>query len=195
MTHDRHAEVLHDLKQELEVSERALAALQLRVDGLREATKGMEKLVLSERDIPSEASPDTSPAPSPALSAPPSPALSAPPSPALPAPPSPALPTKRPSTGAGALMILQSDTSRSWNPRQIWEEEVEREWVANTSEGRSAVRIALKRLHEKYSDQLERIPDGMTFAYRWRDGTSSNGHPALPGAPAWQVTPAGRIDS
>jgi hypothetical protein len=187
MTHDRHAEVLHDLKQELEVSERALAALQLRVDGLREATKGMEKLVLSERNIPSEASPDASPAPSPALPTAPSPAL--------PAPPSPALPTKRPSTGAGALMILQSDTSRSWNPRQIWEKEVEREWVANTSEGRSAVRIALKRLHEKYPDQLERVPEGVTFAYRWKGDTNSNGHPALPGATAWHVTPAGRTDS
>src|SRR6266853_1697443 len=155
MTHDRYAQVLRDLQQEREEAERELAALQLRLEGLREATDGMEKFLRSERDIPSQAP------------------LDAP-------PPPPPPPAKPPSTGAGARMIVQGDTSRYWNVRAVWEEEVARGWVANTSEGRSAVRIALTRLAKKYPDQLERVPDGMTFAYRWREGTNSNGHPALP---------------
>jgi hypothetical protein len=183
MTHESDAQVLHYLREQLKVAEPELAALQSRVNGLRVAIEGMEEAVRPERDVPSEAPPDASPAPS------------APPSPAPSAPPSPALPAKPPSTGAGALLIIRGDTSRSWNPRQIWEEEVQRKWVANTSEGRSAVRIALKRLAAKYPHQIERVPDGMTFAYRWRDDTNGNGHPALPGATAWHMPPTGRTDS
>lgn len=168
MTHDRYAQVLRDLQQEREEAEHELAALQLRVDALREATEGIEKLVRSERNIPSQAPPDARP------------------------PPPPAKPR---STGDGALVIIQSDTSRYWTVRQVWEEMVKREWAGDARDARDAVRIALVRLAKKHVGQLERVPAGATFAYRWNGDTNSNGHPALPGSQAWQVAPAGRTDS
>ena len=86
-------------------------------------------------------------------------------------------------------MIIRSDPSRYWTVRQVWEEMLAREWIANTGDARSAVRIALTRLAKKHADQLERVPEGMTFAYRWKGGTNSNGHPALPGGDSLERDP------
>jgi hypothetical protein len=170
MVHDL-VQVLRDLEQQLGEAERELVALQLRVEGLRETTDGIKKLMRAER----EATPQPSAEVSPAMPAP----QTTPATPAAPTLPWAAsvAPATKPPTSAGALAIIQSNVDRRWPVREIWQNMVDRGWAANTSDGRSAVRISLKRLAEKYPGQLERIPDGSTFAYRWTGDVNTNGHP------------------
>jgi hypothetical protein len=177
MAHDL-VQVLRDLEQELEEAERELAALQLRVEGLRETTDGLKKLMRAEREATPQPSAEVSPAMPAPRATPATPTMRA-------AAPASTMPTlwassvtspPKPTTSAGALAIIQSNVNRRWPVREIWQNMVERGWVANTGDSRSAVRIALKRLAEKYPDQLERVPDGPTFAYRWTGDVNTNGH-------------------
>jgi len=112
----------------------------------------MEELLTSERDIPSQERPEV--------------------------PPPPPLPTTKPRTADGALRIIQSDLSRYWTVRDIWEAMVERGWAQDNKDSRSAVRIALTRLSVKHAGELERVDAPPTHAYRWIGG-NNNDHPAL----------------
>jgi hypothetical protein len=148
MAHERYEQMLRDLQQERAEAERQLAALQQRVDALRKATDGMEELLTSEREIPSQERPEV--------------------------PPPPPLPITKPRTADGALIIIQSDLNRYWTVRDIWEAMVERGWAQDNKDARSAVRIALTRLSVKHAGELERVDAPPTHAYRWVGGNDDD---------------------
>lgn len=72
-----------------------------------------------------------------------------------------------PPTGiAAARRVLQADTNRSWTAREVWDEQVRRGWVDPDTEGREAVRQALKRLRER-DPHVRRDEEGVPYTYRW----------------------------
>jgi hypothetical protein len=143
MDRDRLIRTLSDLEQERADAEQQLAALQKRLESLRMTTEGMKGL-LSEAER--EPSSDES-------------VLSA---------STTTLPTEaRPPTGTGAQIILQTDSTRRWNPRQVWQGMVERGWAPDSDEGRTAVRVALTRLSKRDPDHVIRTDAYPTHEYQW----------------------------
>jgi hypothetical protein len=161
MTTDDHTFTISQIRQALSEDERRLAALQRRVDARRKMAEAAEELELAERELSTDAAAGAS-APTRQV-----------------APQSP--PPEPKQTGERAKVILQSDRSRGWNPREVWERMVERKWVEPTKDARATVRVALKRLEER-DPHVVRTQQGLTFAYQWVDAdtdllaTGSNGH-------------------
>jgi hypothetical protein len=145
MGNDDRTFTVSEMRELLAKAECELALQQSRVDGLRMMVAGAEKAGLADR----EGSPDRELEP--ALFAEP-PALQDP-----------------GSTGRRATVILQSDKSRKWTPRDVWEQMVERGWAEDTKDARTAVRVAMKRLHEREPEHVTRTEDGLTHAYQWVD--------------------------
>jgi hypothetical protein len=75
-----------------------------------------------------------------------------------------------------ARLILESDQSKFWTVRQVWNEQVRRGWAEPRPRGRKGnppSRIALMRLQEDYPANVEVI-DAPVLAYRWTSGSSSS---------------------
>jgi uncharacterized membrane protein len=161
MSTDDRTFTLSQIHQALSEDERQLAALQRRVDARRKMAEAAEELELAERELSADAAAAAS-----------AHAQQATPPPASPEPKQ---------TGKRTKVILQSDTSRDWYSREIWEQMVERGWAEPTKDARAAIRVALKRLAERDPDVV-RTAEGMTFAYRFVGADSdqlargSNGH-------------------
>jgi hypothetical protein len=159
-SNDRPFTVTENL-QALSEDERQLAALQRRVAARRKLAEAYEELELLERESSSAGAKEAVP--------------EAPPRDEQPSETEPRQPGKR------ARAILQGDPSRGWNPRQMWEQFVERGWAEPTKDALLAVRVALKRLEQR-DPQVVRTQDGITFSYRWVEADTSqlphgsNGH-------------------
>jgi hypothetical protein len=84
-----------------------------------------------------------------------------------------ALPQEPPAGSSAARKVLQSDPSRFWTVRQVWDEEIKLGWIKpDPSSKGAAVRIALVRLNAS-DPRVERV-DGPVVAYRWRPEPSPN---------------------
>jgi hypothetical protein len=135
-------------------ADRQIAALQRRADALRKMAEAAEELEAAERELSADSTAEAAPTTEQA---------------SLPDPGS---------TGRRAQVILQSDTSRSWTPRDVWERMVELGWAEATKDARVAIRVSLTRL-DKREPRITRTPTGMTYGYQWVDADtnaqSSNG--------------------
>lgn len=158
---------ISQIRQALGEDERRLAALQRRVDAHRKMAEAAEELELAERELSPDGAREV--------------VEEAPPRDEQPSGPEPR------QTGKRTLMILQSDPSRGWNPRQMWEEHVERGWAESTKDAHVAIRVAMRRLEQR-DPHVSRTAEGMTFTYRWVEADTSqfrhdsNGHaPTLDG--------------
>lgn len=132
---------ISEIRKELARAEAELALQQRRVDALRKMAEGADELELTEREMSPDGAAEAPPPERPSLQDP-------------------------GRTGARARVIVQSDTSRDWTPRQVWEQMVARGWAEPTRDARSAVRVALNRLAER-EERLTRTQAGLTYAYRW----------------------------
>lgn len=160
MDADDRSFTISEIRERLARAECELSLQQRRVDALRKMAEAADELELAEREM----SPDSAAEAAPRLER---------------SPPDPG------KTGARSLVIVQSDTSRDWTPRQVWAQAVEWGWAESTKDARSAYRVALNRLAER-EEQLTRTQAGLTFAYRWVAADpdlfahGSNGHAPAP---------------
>lgn len=67
------------------------------------------------------------------------------------------------------MLVLKSDPTRYWTVREIWDEEVRRNWAEPTKDALAAVRVALRRLRDR-EGQVQ-VLNGPTYAYRWVAGS------------------------
>lgn len=74
-------------------------------------------------------------------------------------------PPDKPSGTAAARWVLQTDPTKFWTVRAVWEAEQEQRWQQTMD----AVRIALMRLHER--GMVERI-EKPVMSYRWKPQAS-----------------------
>jgi hypothetical protein len=145
MSSDDRTFILSEIRKARAEVECQLALLQRRADAYRKMEEAAEELELADREM----SPDREMEPA---------LFSKPPTLEDPG-----------SSGRRAKVILQSDKSRKWTPRDVWAQMVERGWAEDTKDARTAIRVALKRLHERERDHITRTEDGLTHAYQWVD--------------------------
>jgi hypothetical protein len=75
-----------------------------------------------------------------------------------------------------ARLILESDTSKFWSVRQVWDEQVKRGWAEprrRGAKGNPPARVALQRLHDHYPEHVQVIT-APVLAYKWVPGPSSS---------------------
>ncbi len=82
-----------------------------------------------------------------------------------------------------ARRILESDTSKFWNVREVWDEQVKRGWAEprpRGARGNPPARAALDRLIKQYPDNVKMIASPF-LAYRWiaQPSSSPNGSGAF----------------
>ena len=68
-----------------------------------------------------------------------------------------------------AGLILQSDQSRRWSVREVWDEQVRRGWAEPRPKGRKGnppARIALMRLQQEHPENVE-VTEYPVLSYRW----------------------------
>ena len=135
-------QMLDDLRLERAETEHRVATLQQRLDALRKAADGIEALLKSEPDALAMPTPEPAPA----------------------ARGEDSIKARALTGGPAILEILRSDPSRYWTAREIWDEEVRRNWAERTDTARAAVRVALRRLHTR--DPQVQLLDGPVHAYR-----------------------------
>ena len=85
----------------------------------------------------------------------------------------PSRPMVKPNGVQAAKLILESDQSRFWSVRDVWDEEIRRGWAEpERVKGRNPpARIALVRLKQRYPENVE-VVNAPVLAYRWRPETS-----------------------
>jgi len=144
---------LNDLRQERTEAENRLAALQRHVDAVRKAADGIEELLASEPESPTPSKVDVTAE------------LLRPPKASVTLPGGRTARGEKPTGGTAALIVLQSDATRYWTAREVWEEQVKLSWTEPTEDARAAVRVALRRLRKR--EPRVQFLDGPTYAYRW----------------------------
>jgi hypothetical protein len=150
MDRDHLEQMLYDLRRERTETEHRVATLQQRLDALRKAADGIEELLKSEPHalaVPTESRAAEPPEPVPAAGG------------------EHSIQAAAPTGGPAIRKVLRSDPDRYWTAREVWEEEVRRSWAKPTDAARAAVRVALKRLHNR--DPQVELLDGPVHAYRW----------------------------